>query len=299
MALSNTTREGAPLSPNGLILLDEAELALHPRAQRNLVDFLEREAKSKQLIVITATHSTTLISHADAQHIIMLDNDQGIVQVTTPCYPAMAMQGIDLYSSVLGDYLIFVEDEMAKECLRSMCKQAVEQRGFGREAFNPIVPAGTYLGIAKLAVELQRQVPPYTSVRAVVDHDAFESSNDVFLDLADHNRGGIIDLGFTPEVLLMDLLKSNLHDFERYTTAAFSVNIRDVLDSRKYREISSNAYKNPRHKAKALLNCIVEKLATVHYCDRECECRSKVVSGLMAYYDQDEAFKTVQKIFKK
>lgn len=211
----------------------------------------------------------------------------------------MAIQGIDLYSSVLGDYLVLVEDEMAKECLRFMCEQAVEKRGFGHEAFNPIVPAGTYLGIAKLAVELQRQVPPYTSVKAVVDHDAFESPNSVFLDLAEQNRGCIIDLGFTPETLLMDLLENNLHDFERYTTAAFSVNIRDVLDSRKYREISSNTYKNPRDKAKALLNCIVEELAAVQYCDRESECRSKAVSGLMAYYDQDKALKTVQRIFKK
>lgn len=287
------------INSNGLILLDEAELALHPRVQRNLVDLLEREAKSKQLIVIIATHSTTLISHANARRIILLDNDRGIVQVTTPCYPAMAIQGIDLYGSVLGDYLVLVEDEMAKECLRFMCEQAVVKRGFGREAFNPIVPAGTYLGIAKLAVELQKQVPPHTSVRAVVDHDAFESSNDVFLDLADRNRGSIIDLGFTPEVLLMDLLESNLHDFERYTTATFSVNIRDVLDSRKYKEISSNTYKNPRDKAKALLNCIVEELAVVQYHDRESECRSKAVSGLMAYYDQDKAFKTVQRIFKK
>lgn len=171
--------------------------------------------------------------------------------------------------------------------------------GFGREAFSPIVPAGTYLGIAKLAVELQRRVPPYTAVKAVVDHDAFESSNGVFLDLAEHNRGCIIDLGFTPEVLLMDLLESNLHDFERYTNATFSVNIRDVLDSRKYKEISSNTYKNPRDKAKALLNCIVEELAVVQYHDRESECRSKAASGLIAFYDQDKAFKTVQRIFKK
>ena len=133
----------------------------------------------------------------------------------------------------------------------------------------------------------------------MVDHDAFESPNSVFLDLAEQNRGCIIDLGFTPETLLMDLLENNLHDFERYTTAAFSVNIRDVLDSRKYREISSNTYKNPRDKAKALLNCIVEELAAVQYCDRESECRSKAVSGLMAYYDQDKALKTVQRIFKK
>ena len=47
--------------PGTLILLDEPEVSLHPRAQQNLLEFLLAQAKKKRLQVVFSTHSPRMI----------------------------------------------------------------------------------------------------------------------------------------------------------------------------------------------------------------------------------------------
>ena len=55
---------------NSVILLDEAEMALHPRIQKNLLDYLTDVSRQKGLTIFVATHSVTMIKSSDKHHII-------------------------------------------------------------------------------------------------------------------------------------------------------------------------------------------------------------------------------------
>ena len=61
---------------NAMVLLDEAEMALHPRIQKNLLDYLKNIAEQKNLTVFISTHSITMIKATDKHHIMLL-NDKG------------------------------------------------------------------------------------------------------------------------------------------------------------------------------------------------------------------------------
>jgi predicted ATPase len=65
------------LQPNRpeLILLDEPELGLHPSAITILASLIRKVSYDSQLII--ATQSADLISHFDAEHIIVAENNEG------------------------------------------------------------------------------------------------------------------------------------------------------------------------------------------------------------------------------
>lgn len=72
-----------------IILLDEAEIALHPRVQINLLKYLQSVSESKDLMVVISTHSPTMIKTVTPEQILLLDSDRtGNVSIKTPCYPA-------------------------------------------------------------------------------------------------------------------------------------------------------------------------------------------------------------------
>ena len=108
-------------APNGaLVLLDEAEMALHPRVQVNLLKYLKDKAQEKDLMVFISTHSPTLIKATKPSQIILLEsNANRIIQTETPCYPARAVGRIDYEESNIYDYIFFVEDDMARAVLKS------------------------------------------------------------------------------------------------------------------------------------------------------------------------------------
>lgn len=127
-----------------LVLLDEVELALHPKVQRKLLAFLHKQAEEKNLTIIVATHSQTLIANESPTNIILLQNSHGEITVKTPCYPAEAMQSVDIYNGIMGDYLLLVEDEMAAKCLKEMCARVVDSGSKGKEILCPILPVAGY-----------------------------------------------------------------------------------------------------------------------------------------------------------
>ena len=94
---------------NSLILLDEAELALHPRVQKNMLDYLNRIANEKNLTIIISTHSVTMIKATDKSHILLLEkqsNDHYTIE--TPCYPAKAIGCVDFLDNIIYDAVFFV-----------------------------------------------------------------------------------------------------------------------------------------------------------------------------------------------
>lgn len=66
----------SPDIPGGLLVIDEIEASLHPKAQEKIINLLIKEAKSNNFQVIFTTHSLTIIEHFTNQK---KSNDGNIV----------------------------------------------------------------------------------------------------------------------------------------------------------------------------------------------------------------------------
>jgi len=108
-----------------LVVIDEIELALHPIAQIAFYNYLNRLAQLKNLTVIIATHSPSLIKSSDS--VYYLENNGGIITVQNKCKPSFILSG--LTNSVDNNYdkLFLVEDKMAYYCLDTILKKHFQQ----------------------------------------------------------------------------------------------------------------------------------------------------------------------------
>ena len=109
------------IGENELLLIDELEIALYPKALVALYKYLEKIAQDKKITIIISTHSASLINIA--KKIVLLEPlDDGTVDVTYNCSAAKALGGIALQDDITPDVIIFVEDIMAKYYLKAIIK---------------------------------------------------------------------------------------------------------------------------------------------------------------------------------
>lgn len=111
-----TSNKDQTIKPKTLIILDEADMALHPSSQERLIGFLDDVCSEYDHItdvcVYIATHSTSIIMKEKKGNIFLLDNNSGNLSVINDCYPAYAMR--DVSDGIYFDKLILVEDKLAK-----------------------------------------------------------------------------------------------------------------------------------------------------------------------------------------
>ena len=196
---------------NDMVLLDEAEMALHPRVQLKLLDFLQEIAKEKNLIIFISTHSPAMIRQTDPDKIFLLEDDNDKTKIVNPCSPAYAIGCVDVGANY--DHIFFVEDEMAKISLKKMIER------FDYEFFNSpkfscvtaVIPVGGYLETAKFAMNTRKQLFSSSNVIAFLDEDAFFDLDKrvEFNAIFTANPNIVRSLGFTPEVKLIDMLENN------------------------------------------------------------------------------------------
>lgn len=96
-----------------LILVDEAEISLHPSTQRALLEVIEQSATTKQMVVLISTHSQTLIKAASNKSLYFLEKNGRNVSVINPCYPSFALQAISPSDDYFSDRVFLFEDEEA------------------------------------------------------------------------------------------------------------------------------------------------------------------------------------------
>jgi hypothetical protein len=94
-------RTDDPKSMEGLVLIDEIDLYLHPSWQVGLIEALRDTLPNMQFIV--TTHSPILLSAFRRDEVVMLDyDDEGnVVHVETPRDPRL-LTGSELYESFFG-----------------------------------------------------------------------------------------------------------------------------------------------------------------------------------------------------
>ena len=105
-----------------LILLDEPETSLHPRAQQRMLEFIAHQAVRKSLQIVIATHSIYLAKKLPQKAIrVLVFEADGTVTVRTDLSADEALHEID---TIPAGKTIVVEDERAKHIVISALKLA-------------------------------------------------------------------------------------------------------------------------------------------------------------------------------
>lgn len=133
-----------------LFLIDEVELALHPAAIDRLVLFLENllQNSNSELIIYFSTHSAELIHRLSPKNIYLIENIDGIIEITNPCYPNYAVR--NLYVPNGFDFLLLVEDELAKV----LVEKVIRENDLSKSKLCCVLPAGGYNQMLKLHFDM-------------------------------------------------------------------------------------------------------------------------------------------------
>ena len=139
------------LPPNKLILvlIDEIELALHPIAVSRFIDLITELVKeSENLMVILSSHSPEVIRKIEPKYIYKLENNLGEIRVVNPGYPSYVIR--DVYKHDGYDYLLLVEDELAKVIV----DKVLSDKGLTSSRLVHVVPVGGWSNVLTLQKDL-------------------------------------------------------------------------------------------------------------------------------------------------
>ncbi len=253
------------LEPGSLVLIDETEMALHPKAQRRLLEYLIREARPRHLTILVSTQSASLIKITDPRRILLLENDEyGNMQCRTDVYPAAVLGEMAFAEEILPETILLVEDQEASFLLEAI----VEKLKTGVEHDLPyckILPVGGYMQVVILLDNLEKVFPPYVKRRAVLDQDAepfirkaIQEPSRPHFDVVVRNRKRIYFLPCAPEQGVILLLEDDLNGHTRGLSKVFGQSIRlsDIMYSNPYREIGGTARSECKDKLSVIVYAI-------------------------------------------
>lgn len=105
----------ADINDYGLLIIDEIETSLHPRAQRRLIRALAEICREKQAQIILTTHSPYILDELPLEARMYILGRGSSRQVVTGVSANFAMSNMD--DEMHPDCELFVEDESAKTML--------------------------------------------------------------------------------------------------------------------------------------------------------------------------------------
>jgi predicted ATPase len=151
---------------NSLLLIDEVEASLHPRAQRRLVRFLLWLARLRRIQVILSTHSPYVLKELPQEaRMLLLPGPQGL-SVVHGVSSEFAMSRLD--DEVHPDLHVFVEDRDAEQLLHEILSSSNDSAPLlGRIEISPVGPANVVALLGELG---QGGRLPYPSL-AILDGD--------------------------------------------------------------------------------------------------------------------------------
>lgn len=210
---------------DSMIIIDELEMALHPRAQAKLLRFLERQSQEKSLTVVFSTHSVTLLKIIDRRRIVFLDKqDDGEIKAIVGCFPTYAIGNIAAEEESLPDLMLYVEDLFARDILTAFFEKFADEHVPDPTArpTTKIVPVGPFTAVMAFLERNRAVLPDVIVQKAVLDEDVAsetiagwqQRNNHVQLAKYQRQQNDIGFLPFTPEVGLVEHITGNIVAFE-------------------------------------------------------------------------------------
>jgi predicted ATPase len=158
--------------PNySLLIIDEVEASLHPRAQRRLVRFLMWLSRQKRAQIILSTHSPYVLQELPPEGRVLLLRSKSGIEIVNGISPEFAMSRID--EDMHPEINIFTEDREGSLLLREII--ASHPKGpeiMPRISIVEVGPANVIQILGRLA---ERKRLPYKAL-GVVDGDQTPSS---------------------------------------------------------------------------------------------------------------------------
>lgn len=287
----NALSELVNVSNNALVLIDEVELALHPRVQVRLLNYLQRIATQKSLTIIISTHSSSLIKAAP-KLIYLERKPNGIVEIEYNCYPAIALQNVAVQEEVQPDFVFFVEDDFAKFLLEELINYYFTRINIIRRPIIKTLPVAGYKQTIKLVetscvylipantkvfcfLDLDVQVK-YNQLQAKVNKTTAEQSE---FNLFTTNAAMIKYLPITAELGIINILNQNPNQHIQPLQTLFNgvFDISQIILDEQNRGL--NYSPNPRTAAKEKIKYYIERIRQATNFD---ETRIKIM--LCQYY---------------
>jgi predicted ATPase len=266
-------REIEDCQNGALLLIDELELALHPRAQVGLVRHLEKVAADKGLTVIFSTHSPSLIRAVARSQVLFLSVEGDHHECITGCYPAFALGQISVPAELSPDLVIYVEDDVAKSLVGAIIEEILA-REFADKPRPTVVtiPVGGFMSVVRFLARAESILPNATKQVAFLDEDVKTES------LAEANKNQKFDvleefkqvsdrldyLPWTPEIGVCEVLaqtgsESSLRNYlSENRLSLTSINVTKI------KSLKGSA---SRKEAKRQLDEVVNRVATLRIWD--------------------------------
>ena len=216
------------VAKGSMLLIDELEMALHPKVQKKLLELLEIKAVEKELTIIFSTHSSSLIKCS--KRLIYLDNDSsGKIKVYYDCYPAVVLREVAIEEDSQPDYLFTVEDDMAEMLLRKILDYYFQKMSSKPKLIYKIIPIGGYSNLLDFAQNtsnylFSNKIGQYIFFDADVKevkqnivgkgNKRSKEETEIFnLFIKFENKYKFLPI--TPELGVWDWINSNMKSFER------------------------------------------------------------------------------------
>ncbi len=150
---------------NSLLLVDEVEASLHPKAQRRLIDSLAWLCRTKRLQIVLTTHSPYVLEALPQEARVLLVREQGGIRPLYGASPEFCLSAIDDRDH--PELAVFVEDrvsgaltqELVGHCDADLLKRCL------------VIPVGPSNVVSTLGRLSASGALPYPSV-AVQDADS-------------------------------------------------------------------------------------------------------------------------------
>jgi len=258
--------------PHGsLVLIDELELALHPRAQVGLFKHLQAISTEKQLTTIFSTHSSNLIKSIERSKLYFIDRTGGETELITGCYPAYALGQLALKEERAPDIAIYVEDDQAQFIVDAIIKRLIDDEF--RDKAKPtvaVVPMGPFNSVIAFLTRSKALLPASVKQFALLDKDVEDENVTTLKSAGNHAelakfqkvKDQIFYLPWTPEVGMCEHFSKNIALEEKKINTFFS-DSRINISSMDFKSIDSLAKGEKRKKAKSLIKELVKEILEI------------------------------------
>lgn len=175
-----------------LLIIDEIDLALHPLAQKRLIEKLKKWKEDFNLLIIVASHSLVILNEIEGENIYYIQNNK----IFNPVYPGYLTSR--LYEHTSFDKIILVEDNLALMYIQKILKNIDTQN-----VLYKIIPIGGFSKVLELQ-NLNNEQSFYGKAEVVSILDG---------DVKDKEKNKKVNHNFLPfknvEYAFLELLQKN------------------------------------------------------------------------------------------
>ena len=259
----------ADIPPHSLMLIDEAEMTLHPKAQKRLLTYLNIFAAERQIQVIVSTQSVSMIKIFNSKNILFLENnDDDVLLCRRNVYPAAILGEMAFAEEILPEMVLLVEDTEAAMLLEEIVSRLkhVVAMDF---PYCKILPVGGYMQVVIMMDNFSKLFPSFVKHRAVLDKDAegilqknVREPWRTHHEVVSRNQSDIYYLPCTPEQGVVSLLEQDPRRHSRSLGELFqmsSFSLSNIMGEEEYQQIPGKS----RGDCKDKMSVIVQQLSSL------------------------------------